>query len=179
VVDLYHQHSAGLLKYAASMVRNREEARDAVQEAYLRYFIQRSYGRQIDNPRAWLCQVLRNYLLDLLKAAAGTEVVTSHSLESITDQDQNQNPEKLLQCREVATEIAAALTRRELLCLRLYAAGSCYEEIADAMDVRPGTVGALLFRVHRKLMPSRHDWIARGLTDAVCCFLVEGHVNSS
>jgi RNA polymerase sigma-70 factor (ECF subfamily) len=177
MVDLYHQHSAGLLKYAESMVRNREEARDSVQEAYLRYFIQRRYGRQIDNPRAWLCQVLRNYLLDLLKAAAGKLEVASDGLEGFTDQ--NQNPEKLLQCREVAAEIAAALTSRELHCLRLHAGGLCYEEIADAMEVRLGTVGALLFRVHRKLRRSRHDWVARGLTDAVCGFLLEGHANSS
>jgi len=177
VSDLYQRHSACLLKYAASMARNEEEAHDAVQEAYLRYFIQRRYGRQFDNPRAWLYQVLHNYLLDRLKAVAGRLEVASSDLEGIADQ--NQNPEKLLQCRELAGEIAAALTGRELHCLRLRAGGLCYEEIADAMDVRLGTVGALLTRVHQKLRPSRKQWIAMGLADAVCSFLVEGQTPSS
>jgi len=176
VVDLY-QHSACLVNYALSMVRNEEEARDAVQEVYLRYFIQRLYGRQIDNPRAWLCQVLRNYLLDRLKAMPQKLEVPSHRLEGIADQ--NQNAEKLLQCREVAAEIAAALTGRELHCLRLHAGGFGYREIADAMDVRPGTVGAVLSRIHQKLRRSRGAWMTAGLTDAVCSFLVEGHANSS
>ena len=177
VVELYQRHSACLLKYAMCVVPNQEEASDAVQEAYLRYFIQRRYGRQIDNPWAWLCQVLRNYLLDRLRAMPQKRELPSNSLEGIADQ--NQSPEKLLQCQEVAAEIAAALTGRELHCLRLHAGGSCYEEIADAMDVRLGTVGALLSRVHRKLRRSRGEWMAAGLTDAVCSFLVEGKANSS
>jgi RNA polymerase sigma-70 factor (ECF subfamily) len=177
VVELYHEHSASLLKYAVSVVRNQEEARDAVQEAYLRYFIQRRCGRQIDNPRAWLCQVVRNYLLDRLKGMSGKLEVIADSIESFADQ--NQNPESTVQCREVAAEISAALTGRELHCLRLHAGGLGYQEIADAMDVRLGTVGALLSRVHQKLRRSRDGWVASGLTDAVCSFLVEGQANSS
>lgn len=178
VVDLYQRYSACLLKYAASMARNQEEAHDAVQESYLRYFIQRRYGRHIENPRAWLYQVLHNYLLDRLKSIAGKlEVVSSDLMQGIADQ--NQNPEKLLQCRELATEIAAALTGRELHCLRLRAGGLGYEEIADAMDLRLGTVGSLLARVHQKLRPSRNKWMAMGLADTVCSFLVEGQANSS
>jgi len=171
-VELYQEHSECLLKYALSVVRSQDEARDAVQEAYLRYFIQRRYGRQIDNPRGWLCQVLRNYLLDRMKGMAGKLEVTSDSLESFADH--SQNPEKTLQCRQVAAKIASSLTNRELHCLRLHAGGLCYEEIANAMNVRLGTVGALLSRVHRKLRSSRQEWMARGLTDAVCSFLVEG-----
>lgn len=159
------------------MAPNQEEANDAVQEAYLRYFIQRRYGREIDNPRAWLYQVLHNYLLDRLKSIAGKLEVASEKLEGIADP--SQNPERLMQCRELATEIASALTGRELHCLRLRAGGFCYEEIADAMDVRLGTVGALLARVHQKLRPSRLQWMTMGLADAVCSFLAEGRANSS
>jgi RNA polymerase sigma-70 factor (ECF subfamily) len=160
------------MKYAMSVAGNQEEARDAVQEAYLRYFIQRRYGRQIDNPPGWLCQVLRNYLLDRFKGAARKLEVASASIEDVPDK--SQNPERTLQGREVAAEIAAVLTGRELQCLRLHAAGLCYEEISAAMDVRLGTVGAVLSRIHRKLRLSRDAWMARGLTDAVCTFLAEG-----
>jgi RNA polymerase sigma-70 factor (ECF subfamily) len=177
VVDLYQEHCASLLKYAMSVVRNQEEARDAVHEAYLRYFIQRGYGREIDNPRAWLCQVLRNYLLDRLKTMPGKVEVGTANLEGLAGQ--SPDPEKILQCRQVAAEIARTLTGRELHCLRLHAGGLRYEEIADAMGVRLGTVGALLNRVHQKLRGSRHGWIAMGLTDAVSAFLVEGQAPSS
>jgi RNA polymerase sigma-70 factor (ECF subfamily) len=169
ILDLYHQHSAFLLKYAESIVRNQEEVRDAVQEAYLRYFIERRYGRQIGNPRAWLCQVLRNYLLDRRKAMPEKREVATDRIELAADQ--NQDPEKLHQCREAAEGISAALTGRELLCLRLHASGWRYDEIADVMEVRMGTVGALLTRIHQKLRRTRHDWMARGLSEAVFSFL--------
>jgi RNA polymerase sigma-70 factor (ECF subfamily) len=176
VLDLYQRHSSCLLQYAASMVRDQEEARDAVQEAYLRYFVQRKYGRQIDNPRVWLYQVLHNYLLDRFKAMARKMEVSLDDLEYLADQ--GHNPEKLLQCRELAAEIAATLTGRELHCLRLRAGGLGYEEIADAMDVRPGTVGALLARVHRKLGRCHQEWMTTGPAD-LCSLLVEGQANSS
>ena len=63
-------HSVGLFRYAAVTVRNREGAQDAVQEVFLRYFIARSQGQKIQNRRAWLYRVLRNYLLDSLKSSS-------------------------------------------------------------------------------------------------------------
>ena len=53
VAAAYQQHAAGLLRYAGSLASNHEEARDAVQETFLRFFVERNYGRAIANPRAW------------------------------------------------------------------------------------------------------------------------------
>ena len=45
----------------------------------------------------------------------------------------------------------AMLAPREFECLRLRTEGLDYNEIANAMSIRPGTVGALLHRVGQKM----------------------------
>ncbi len=151
VAAAYQEYSPELLRYAVSWTRDQQEAQDAVQEVFLRYFVERSYGRQIENPRGWLYQVLRNHLLDRARTAAATREVPSDDLEWVPDS--SRDPERKMQRSQLAAAIAAAVTERELACLRLRSEGLCYEEIANRLGVRSGTVGALLTRVHRKLRP--------------------------
>ncbi len=152
VTEAYQEYSAKLLRQAASWSRNRQEAQDSLQEVFLRYFLERTYGHKIRNPRGWLYQVLRNLLIDRTRAAAATREVYFDDLEWVPDS--NRDPERRVQRSQLAAAISATITDRELACLRLRSEGLCYEEIANRLAVRSGTVGALLTRVHRKLRPS-------------------------
>ena len=151
LVRLYQEHAAGLTRYATSFAQNQDNARDAVQEAFLRYFVERRYGRIIGNPRAWLYHVLRNYLLDWNRRVNNREVI-AEDLDHIPGAQQN--PERLLQRSEMARELESRLSERELECLRLRTQGLDYAEIADVMGIRTGTVGALLARVQKKVRSS-------------------------
>jgi len=72
--DLYATEAAGMLRYALSVAGNNETAQDGVQEAFLRFFVVRTAGQEIRNPTAWLFRVLRNHVLDQLKAGARNQV---------------------------------------------------------------------------------------------------------
>lgn len=149
VAGLHQQYGAGLLRFGTALAGCPDIARDAVQEVFLRYFIERRYGRDIQRPRAWLYEVMRHYLLDRLKAFPASRQVDPACLDSLPAL--RGNPEEALESSEAAGRIAAALTPRELACLRLRASGLSYDEVAANMDIRPGTVGALLARIQRKL----------------------------
>jgi RNA polymerase sigma-70 factor, ECF subfamily len=149
---LYEQHAAGLLRYAAKLTGDLEESRDALQEIFLRYFVERSYGRRIDHPQAWLYKVLRNYLMERLKAAARKQELSPEGLELLPDG--RSNPEAILRRTELAQVMTAVLSNRERDCLRLRSEGLCYADIAQAMGIRSGTVGAMLSRVSKKLRPA-------------------------
>lgn len=149
VVSLHGLHAAELLAYASSIARNNDSARDGVQEAFLRYFVERSYGRNIQNPRAWLYRVVHNHLLDVRDEAAARYEVQSGDVGNIPDG--LPGPEAALGHAEAAQAIVALLTRREMECLRLRAESLAYEEIASILGIRAGTVSALLTRAHMKL----------------------------
>ena len=149
-VAVYEAFGAALLRYATQVSGSQDEGRDAVQEVFLRYFVERRYGRNIENPRAWLYHVLRNYLLDKLKAASSQREVQTEDVESLTVQNR-EDPERLLLRSQGAQEIAKVLSGREFTCLKLRSDGFSYSEIAELMDVRIGTVGAMIARAQSKL----------------------------
>jgi len=151
VVLIYREHAAKLSRYAASFAHDPDGARDAVQEVFLRYFVERRYGRQIENPRAWLYHVLRNYLLDQQRTTTNREII-AENLDQMPGGAES--PEGMIKHSQMAREIAAKLTDREMDCLRLRAQGSGYAEIADALGIRIGTVGALLARAQKKILPA-------------------------
>jgi len=162
---LYEMCGAGLLRYAAAMSRDCELARDAVQEVLLRYFVERRLGRRIGNPRAWAYRVLRNHVLDRLAAAAARCEVGAEEAESATGRN---DADAGLWRSEAVREITATLSPRELECLRLRAEGLSYTEIASVMDIRIGTVGALLTRSHDKIRRTTADETARqGVLEAL------------
>ena len=151
LLRLYKEHASALSRYATAFAQNQEGARDAVQEVFLRYFIERRYGRIIENPRAWLYHVLRNYLLDWRRRVDNREVIADN-LDHLAGGQQN--PERLLQRSETARELEGLLSQREFECLRLRAEGLDYAEVAAVMGIRIGTVGALLSRVQQKIRRS-------------------------
>jgi RNA polymerase sigma-70 factor (ECF subfamily) len=149
VAGLYELHATVLLRYARCKAGSEETAREGLQEAFLRYFIERSYGREIVNPKAWLFEVLRNYISDRASALSARREIPAEHLDRVPDL--RQNPYLRVEGLQIAEELAATLSNRELECLRLRTEGFSYGEIGAAMQVRTGTVGAMLARAYEKI----------------------------
>ena len=149
VADLYKLHAGELLRFAESLTRQGGLAHDAVQETFLRYFIERRYGRHIEKPRTWLYTVMRNYLQRRMGSPEERFSAQSGNVDSLASDDSD--PEALVLRAEAARNIVAGLSNRERQCLDLRLDGLGYAEIAETLGVRPGTVGALLARVHAKV----------------------------
>jgi RNA polymerase sigma-70 factor, ECF subfamily len=145
---LYTLHAPGLLRYAFSLTNDTGNAQDALQEIFLRYFVARSEGQRFLDPKAWLFRVLRNHLLDTLKSFSVKNEVAIDKIEE--PHDGSNDPESSYRGAEIARNLAKALAPRELECVRLRAEGLSYEEIAQVLDLRQGTVGATLARAHKK-----------------------------
>jgi RNA polymerase sigma-70 factor (ECF subfamily) len=149
IVVLYREHAPGLMRYGSDLAGDHGLSEDAVQEAFFRYFTARGDGRPIPNPRAWLYRVTRNYLLDLLRSAETKEEV---GIEDLPDEpDRRPDPETVLHQMEAVRGLWQSLTPRERECLRLRVEGLRYDEICRVLDIKTGTVAALLARAHQKL----------------------------
>jgi RNA polymerase sigma-70 factor (ECF subfamily) len=174
VGDLHSLYAGALMRFASTFMPDEGACRDSVQEGFLRYFVERRYGRCIENPRAWLYQAVRNQMLDRLKSAATWHEVAVQEAEHLPAKQRD--PQVLAERKETAREIAAALSRRELECLRLRSEGLSYQEIGETLLISSGTVAALLGRVHVKLRglgSGGRGWTFAGAQEALRYLVLE------
>jgi RNA polymerase sigma-70 factor (ECF subfamily) len=144
---LYEERAEELLHFALLLARDEELAKDALQEAFMRYFVALSEGKEIASPRAWIYRVMHNYLLDRMKEARHRGRREMRERRSRHDQD----IERECFRQQLARLFRSALTAREYDCLHLRAEGLRYEEIASRLDLASGTVGTLICRAVRKI----------------------------
>ena len=145
-LDAYREFSEALTSYARRLTSDEGLAQDAVQESFLRFFLARMQGETIRNSSAWLHRVAHNYICEKVRSSAVQAVVS-------LDEEALGKAQVAPQTGDVEWEQAFKnlLAPREFECLRLRTEGLDYTEIAAAMSIRPGTVGALLHRVGRKM----------------------------
>src|SRR5436189_6129544 len=136
------------------LLRNEQDAQDVVQEAYLRAFKSFS-GFHGSNGRAWLLTIVRNTSYTLLKKNRAVDLTTTFDEEIHTAGHESVSPATILEHSEDAALISEAMDElpaefREILALR-HQEGLSYKEIADIMQIPPGTVMLRLARARGKL----------------------------
>ena len=139
------------------LLRNEEDAKDVVQEAYLRAF--KSFGGfHGSNGRAWLLTIVRNTSYTLLKKNRAVDLTTTFDEEIHASGQASVSPATILEHSEDAALIREAMDElptefREILTLR-HQEGLSYKEIADIAQIPPGTVMSRLARARGKLKES-------------------------
>jgi RNA polymerase sigma-70 factor (ECF subfamily) len=136
------QRAAG---YAFSILHNREDAEDAVQEAALRGF-ERLAGFDPDRPfKGWWFAVVRNCCLDRLRQRGRAATLPLDQAEPATAPASSDEEEQLRAAMERLSP-----PHREILRLRYY--GDCsYREIAAALEIPEGTVMSRLHAARQAL----------------------------
>jgi RNA polymerase sigma-70 factor (ECF subfamily) len=160
-----HTHGPAL-RLALRIVRERAEAEDVVQDAYLRAWSGFSRLRDRAAARGWLLTIVRNVAVTAVEARRrkrhGPENASrGQPLEHVPSD--RPAPDAVLVNRRLGDalgEVVDALEHkyRTLLLLRVVD-GLSYDELADALRIPVGTVGTRLLR-SRQL-------VAQGLKDRV------------
>src|SRR2546421_5806227 len=135
------------------LLRNEEDAKDVVQEAFLRAFKSFS-GFHGSNGRAWLLTIVRNTSYTLLKKNRAV-VFTTFDEEIHVAADEFASPATILEHGEDAELIIEAMDAlpaefREILARR-HQEGLSYKEIAEIAQIPPGTFMSRLARARGKL----------------------------
>jgi RNA polymerase sigma-70 factor (ECF subfamily) len=150
VLEAYKRHAGELSRMAVSMTRNHALTQDILQETFLRYFLSLTHGEEINDERAWLGGVMRALVHDWKKSAKAEPLVALDDADGSpaeTRVDQESKDRGL----PAAVRASWILAPRERECIHLRAQGLAYHEIASAMQIEVGTVGAILNRAVRKL----------------------------
>jgi RNA polymerase sigma-70 factor, ECF subfamily len=123
-------------------------ADDVAQETFLALYHSPPQPDPERSLLAWLCRVAFNRALNLLRSERRSQL----RAERVGDITPAPDPEQLVLRREEqrAVHVAlAALPERQQQLLLLRNAGLSYTEIAQTLDIAPGSIGTLLARAER------------------------------
>jgi RNA polymerase sigma factor (sigma-70 family) len=136
------------------LTRNKQDAEDVVQEAYLRAF--RFFPRfRGGDARAWLMRIVRNTCYSWLHANRHLQDATEFDEKLFSPDERNPNPEEVVLQNHSSALVRQALEMlppnfREVLILRELE-GLSYREIANITAMPTGTVMSSLSRARKRL----------------------------
>ena len=147
-------HLDAAYNLARWLMRNEDEAADAVQDACVRA-LRFIGGFRGGDGRSWLLAIVRNTCYSRFKRSAGREHETEFDDEIHSPESETANPEALLERSSDSETLRHALEElpeefREVIVMRELE-GMGYKEIAEVAGVPIGTVMSRLARGRRRL----------------------------
>ena len=152
-----------LYRTAWSILKDRSEAEDAVQDGYMKAFNAIKTFAGTSSLSTWLTQIVVNEALDRRRRAQRRSrmlnqesvLVLEEYREKLMAGSYSHSPEKLLMRRQIAKLLEAAIARlpdtfRPVFVLREIE-GLSVEDTAEALQIPEETVKTRLFRARRRL----------------------------
>jgi len=152
--ELFRAFYVELYGLARSVVGDRLETEDVVQETFLKLVGAPVQDRPDEEVRAWLRRVCLNLSFNRLRDGkrARARLERAGRLELAAADGTRDEPSGAVLRREAREEVRRALARlpeRQRNCLLLRHSGYSYAEIAATLDIATGSVGVLLARGER------------------------------
>ena len=150
------------------MVRNREDARDLTQDAFVKAYQKLDSFRLEASFYTWLYRIAMNVSIDFIRKAKrrGTTefdegVAVKESDGGISETHHQDSPSKELERKQLYSKIMTALQKlpedqRQAVLLRELE-GFSYKEISDIMGIPEGTVMSRLFYARKRLQQLLSD----------------------
>lgn len=141
-----------LLRFARQILQDEEEAKDVIQDVFLKLWQKRGDLVKIENIEAFALRMTRNRCLDLIRARRtvsieGTKIYKG-TQEDSSDTDQLVNEEMALLAKRIIAQLPDI--QRTVIHLRDIEQLE-YEEIAQATDLTVNTIRVNLSRARKKV----------------------------
>jgi RNA polymerase sigma-70 factor (ECF subfamily) len=160
--ELFQAHGTAIYRFAAVLVRQREDAEDVVQETFAKLLVHLHAGGDTSNVRGWLFTVAAHAARDRQRRR-WRWISWSPVHDAAVDPPPLADEDGRLRAARAAL---TALSRRDRLLLALRAQGLSYRDIAAAAAIEPASVGRALARaVDRWTAIIRKDGQTYGLLE--------------
>jgi RNA polymerase sigma-70 factor (ECF subfamily) len=157
-VEFNHQLTSlddALERFAMSLTMNREDARDLVQETYLKALTYREKFMNDTNFKAWVYTIMKNSFINNYRRSVRENTTFDNTKDlyylNSSKQISGGNPETELSAGEIQAHIDN-LEDEFKIPFQMHQAGYKYKEIAEEMNLKIGTVKSRIFFSRRKLM---------------------------
>ena len=139
--ELFDRYSPLVMRRATAILGDEDEAKDVLQDVFLKVFVQESYEER-GRTAAWLYRITTNFCLNRIRDSGRQRALRERHLgdrSSIASPDL----ERVLLVREI---LSAIEEREAQAAIYVYVDGMSHREAAEMIGVSKRTIGNLLER---------------------------------
>ena len=147
--------------FAKRLTNNEDDAKDLLQETFLKALVFQNKFTETTNFKAWLFTIMKNIFINNYRrnVRARTIIDTTDNLYHINSSysSTSSTPESKISEKEIRNEISG-LEDDHRIPFEMHTRGFKYKEIAEKLDISIGTVKSRIFFGRKKLMGSLQDF---------------------
>jgi RNA polymerase sigma-70 factor (ECF subfamily) len=150
-----------LERFAMSLTSNREEAKDLLQETYLKALTYRDKFQEFTNLKAWAYTIMKNTFINNYRKAVRENTTVDNTKDLYFLNNAKESSLEVPDSRFAYKEINKAIDALDddfKVPFRMHTEGFKYKEIAEKLDLKIGTVKSRIFFTRKKLMATLKDY---------------------
>ena len=143
-----------LYRFAYKLLGDSEEARDVVQEVFIKVWNRRDEMEHLDNMEAWCMRVTRNMALDKLKSKQyrmTDSLDQNWEISRGEDETPHRETEMSDMMQQISTFIAALPEKQKQVMQLRDVEGYSYQEISEILEIDMNQVKVNLFRARKSV----------------------------
>ncbi len=152
IESLIRRYSKSLIRYAASILKNSEAAKEIVQDCFLKV-IEHPPENFSENIKGWLYRECRNRAIDSWRKSRKVEPLDQELEDTLcfSDPDPLQSLETSQSVDTLKREIQKLSSRHQEILFLKYNDGLSYKEISAVLNISVTNVGFILYEAVRTL----------------------------
>jgi len=144
-----------LMRFAYSLTADKEDAKDLVQETYLKALKNSDKFSNESNLKAWIYTILKNTFINHYRSAVRHGTLNNQSKVglylNILPSSGCDDPDSVYVSKELEKAIET-LSDNYKMPFKMFHEGYKYKEIAETLDLKIGTVKSRIFFTRKKLL---------------------------
>ncbi len=146
---LYERHHQALYRYCRSILRDHDDAQDALQSTMTRAFVALRSSERDLAVRPWLFRIAHNEAISILRQRRPNDCLADEHLQSDVSVERTVDQRERLQL--LVADLNALPVRQRAALLMRELSGLPIEEIAAALSVSPGVAKQTVFEARNSL----------------------------
>ena len=147
--------------FANTLTNSREEAKDLIQDTYLKALVNRDKFNDETNMKAWTYTIMKNTFINNYRRSVKANTIVDNSedlfLLNIPRKSEFASPESQMSLQDIHKRISK-LQPDQRLPFEMHTEGYKYKEIATQLNLSVGTVKSRIFFTRKKLMETLKDF---------------------
>jgi len=149
--------SDSLERFAFSLTTNREDAKDLLQETFVKAISYRDKYADDTNLKAWTFTIMKNTFINNYRRMVKANTTFDHTDDlfylTLRRESSVEAPDSVFSAKEIESHIEK-LDDEFKVPFKMHLQGYKYKEIADNLGLKIGTVKSRIFFTRKKLMES-------------------------